>query len=64
MFSMFVPIQLSLSLFKATNVDKICVTIPHVAAERCPNMEHIAQSTANKYRSLLLHFKVYSKAGI
>ena len=43
-------------------MDAICVTLPRVAAEQCPDMEDMAQSVANKYgRALMLHSKCHEQ---
>ena len=45
---------------KAANVDAICATLPRVAAARCPDMDDIVESVANKYgRALLLYSKCH-----
>ena len=37
-------------------MDKICATIPKVVAERCPEMEEMAQAVASKHGKALLLF--------
>ena len=48
--------------FQARNVDKICATLPAVAADRCSDMEDKAQYIANKYgRAFLLYSKCHNQ---
>ena len=43
-------------------MDAICATLPRVAAERCPDMDDMAQAVANKYgRALMLYSKCHGQ---
>ena len=59
------PMHFNMALhfyFVGCNVDTICATILQVATDRCPDMEDMVQSVANKNgRALLLFSKCHGK---
>ena len=43
-------------------MDAIAATLPRVSAERCPDMDDMTQSVANKYgRALMLYSKCHEQ---
>ena len=49
-------ITLYIKILQAINVNKICATIPKVVAERCPEMEEMAQLVIEKHGKAFLLF--------